>query len=125
MKIEWLGRIEYQTALRLQEVRLDDCWKHGEESVLLLEHEPFYTIGRLPDKSSLALLTSSRVRSLKPTGAAKRPMTDPVNWLVTPILDLRTRGRDLHCYLRKLEDLVAMPFISGIPKFCARGKFHL
>ena len=59
MKIEWLGRIDYQTGLRIQEERLESCLSSGSETVLLLEHEPVYTIGRLPDKSSL--------RNVKPT----------------------------------------------------------
>ena len=29
MKIEWLGRIDYQTGLRIQEERLDDCLQRG------------------------------------------------------------------------------------------------
>jgi hypothetical protein len=106
MKIEWLGRIEYQTALRLQEERLDDCWKHGEESVLLFEHEPVYTIGRLPDKSSLRIVDELPHPVFETNRGGQATYHGPGQLVGYPILDLRTRGRDLHCYLRKLEDLL-------------------
>ena len=65
MKIEWLGRIDYQAGLRIQEERLDDCLNDGEESVILLEHEPVYTIGRLPDKSSLRVVEPAPLSGLR------------------------------------------------------------
>jgi len=103
MKIEWLGRIEYQAGLRIQEERLDDCLNHGEESVILLEHEPVYTIGRLLDKSSLRIVDELPHPVFETNRATYHGPGQLVGY---PILDLRTRGRDLHCYLRKLEDLL-------------------
>ena len=40
MRIEWLGRIEYQTGLQIQNKRLESCLNDGVETVILLEHEP-------------------------------------------------------------------------------------
>jgi lipoyl(octanoyl) transferase len=106
MKIEWLGRVEYQAGLRIQEERLDECLNHGEESVILLEHEPVYTIGRLPDKSSLQLVEQLPYPVFETNRGGQATYHGPGQLVGYPILDLRSRGRDLHSYLRNLEDLL-------------------
>ena len=55
LRVRWLGRMDFATALALQEEivlkkRRDSSM---EDQLLLLEHEPVYTIGRTPDQSSL------------------------------------------------------------------------
>jgi lipoyl(octanoyl) transferase len=77
LRVRWLGRMEFADALALQEevvTKKREDRSVGDE-LLLLEHEPVYTIGRTPDKSSLL-------------GAARL---------------LRRYGQDLHRYLRWLE----------------------
>jgi lipoyl(octanoyl) transferase len=106
MKIEWLGRIDYQTGLGIQEERLNECLNHGEESVILLEHEPVYTIGRLLDKSSLRVVDQLPYPVFETNRGGQATYHGPGQLVGYPILDLRPRGRDLHCYLRKLEDLL-------------------
>jgi lipoyl(octanoyl) transferase len=106
MNIEWLGRIDFQAGLRIQEERLDDCLKRGEESVILLEHEPVYTIGRLLDKSSLRVADLLPYPVFETNRGGQATYHGPGQLVGYPILDLRARGRDLHCYLRKLEDLL-------------------
>jgi lipoyl(octanoyl) transferase len=106
MNIEWLGRIDFQAGLRIQEERLDDCLKRGEENVILLEHEPVYTIGRLLDKSSLRVADLLPYPVFETNRGGQATYHGPGQLVGYPILDLRARGRDLHCYLRKLEDLL-------------------
>jgi lipoyl(octanoyl) transferase len=106
MNIEWLGRIDYQAALRIQEERLDRCLNDGRESVILLEHEPVYTIGRLPDKSSLRVVAQLPHPFLETNRGGQATYHGPGQLVGYPILDLRERGRDLHRYLRNLEDLL-------------------
>jgi lipoyl(octanoyl) transferase len=106
MKIEWFGRIGYLAGLRLQEERLDDCLTRGEESVILLEHEPVYTIGRLLDKSSLRAVDHLPYPVFETNRGGQATYHGPGQLVGYPILDLRARGRDLHGYLRKLEDLL-------------------
>jgi lipoyl(octanoyl) transferase len=106
MKIEWLGRIDYQTGLRIQDEKLDNCLREGAESVLLLEHEPVYTIGRLPDKSSLRVIDQLPYPVFETNRGGQATYHGPGQLVGYPILDLRGRGRDLHRYLRKLEDLL-------------------
>ncbi len=117
MIIEWLGRIDYQTGLRLQEERLDNCLNDGEESVILLEHEPVYTIGRLLDKSSLRVAEQLPYPVFETNRGGQATYHGPGQLIAYPILDLRGRGRDLHSYLRKLEDLL----IDLLKEFEIRG----
>jgi lipoyl(octanoyl) transferase len=106
MNIEWLGRIDYQVALQIQEERLYRCLHDGQESVILLEHEPVYTIGRLPDKSSLRVVAQLPHPLFETNRGGQATYHGPGQLVGYPILDLRQRGRDLHCYLRSLEDLL-------------------
>jgi lipoyl(octanoyl) transferase len=106
MKIDWLGRVDYQTGLRIQDEKLDNCLREGAESVLLLEHEPVYTIGRLPDKSSLRAIDQLPYPVFETNRGGQATYHGPGQLVGYPILDLRVRGRDLHRYLRKLEDLL-------------------
>ena len=75
LRVCWLGRMEFQRALALQE---EIVLKKREDSsvgdqLLLLEHEPVYTIGRTPDQSSLsARPTAGQIRSGE-LGAAHLP----------------------------------------------------
>jgi lipoyl(octanoyl) transferase len=117
MKIEWLGRIEYQAGLRIQEERLEECLNNGGESVILLEHEPVYPIGRRPDKSSLHLVEQLPYPVFETNRGGQATYHGPGQLVGYPILDLRARGRDLHCYLRKLEDLL----IDLLEEFAIKG----
>ena len=55
LNVRWLGRMEFAHALARQEEIV--AKKRNErvlkDELLLLEHEPVYTIGRTPDQSSL------------------------------------------------------------------------
>ena len=55
LRVRWLGRMEFADALVLQEELLAKkrADRSLEDELLLLEHEPVYTIGRTPDRSSL------------------------------------------------------------------------
>ncbi|HXM73755.1 MAG TPA: lipoyl(octanoyl) transferase LipB [Chthoniobacterales bacterium] len=108
LHVRWLGRMEFAAALALQEevvVRKRQD-RNAEDELLLLEHEPVYTIGRTPDKSSL-LGTSHLphpVFSINRGGQAT--YHGPGQLMGYPIVDLRRCGQDLHRYLRWLEQLL-------------------
>ena len=106
MKIEWLGRIDYQTGLQIQEERLESCLINGAETVILLEHEPVYTIGRLPDKSSLRNVSGLPYPVFEINRGGQATYHGPGQLVGYPIIDLRIRGRDVHHYLRKLENVL-------------------
>jgi lipoyl(octanoyl) transferase len=106
MKIEWLGRIRYEEGLLIQNERLESCLATASESVLLLEHEAVYTIGRLPDKSSLRVAGQLPHPVFETNRGGQATYHGPGQLVGYPILDLRLRGRDLHLYLRSLENLL-------------------
>lgn len=118
LSIRWLGRLSYENALALQEeiVARKAADLSLPDELLLLEHEPVYTIGRTPDQSSL--------RAPAVAGAAENigahlpyPLVQinrggqatyhgPGQLVGYPLLDLRPRGQDLHRYLRNLEEVL-------------------
>jgi lipoyl(octanoyl) transferase len=108
LEIRWLGRITFADALALQEKLVAE--KRTDHSLgdelLLLEHEPVYTIGRTPDQSSLrgAQHLPHPLVSINRGGQAT--YHGPGQLIGYPIIDLRNCGQDLHRYLRWLEDLL-------------------
>lgn len=114
MNILNLGRIEYQAALDIQNRHVEDLiLGSGGEVLLLLEHEPVYTIGRTRDQSSLRDSLPHPVVETNRGGQAT--FHGPGQLVGYPILDLNTRGRDLHGYLRFLEEfLIRLCAESGV-----------
>jgi len=103
MRILLPGRLTFEKALALQE-ELVEALQRGqtEETLILLEHEPVFTIGRTRDRSSLRSSLPSSVFETNRGGQAT--YHGPGQLTGYPILDLNKRGRDLHLYLRFLED---------------------
>jgi lipoyl(octanoyl) transferase len=108
LHVRWLGRIEFARALALQEEIVLKKHDDGsvEDQLLLLEHEPVYTIGRTPDQSSLR----DAAHLPHPFFAINRGGQATYHGLGQlmgyPIIDLRGCGQDLHKYLRWLEQLL-------------------
>jgi len=106
MKVSWLGRIEYGEALALQERLVGE--KVGAEGVdddlLLLEHEPVYTMGRTPDQSSLRIPEQLPHPVVRTNRGGQATYHGPGQLVGYPILDLRKYGQDLHRYLRAIEE---------------------
>lgn len=104
--VEWLGRIEYAAALDLQNQIVDRCQDGGPEKLLLLEHEPVYTIGRTRDQSSLRQPDSLPHPVFEINRGGQATWHGPGQLVGYPILRLAERGRDLHLYLRFLEEVI-------------------
>ena len=119
LNVRWLGRMEFARALELQEELVAKKREDPslEDQLLLLEHEPVYTIGRTPDRSSLSA-TGARPSRDRESGSALPHPLFPINrggqatyhgpgqLMGYPIIDLRRCGQDLHKYLRWLEQLL-------------------
>ncbi len=109
MKLEtrWLGRINYEEALKLQEALVAGRIHGTEQDVLLLlEHEPVYTIGRTPDQSSLRDAAHLPYPVVQINRGGQATFHGPGQLVGYPILDLTPRGQDLHRYLRDLEGVL-------------------
>lgn len=109
MEFRWLGRIGYVEALALQEQLLVRR-QAGEidDLVLLLEHESVYTIGRTPDKSSLRDAEARGLDVVEINRGGQATYHGPGQLVGYPILDLRAYGKDLHAYLRALEEALIL-----------------
>lgn len=121
IEIRWLGRVGYEDALALQEKLVADAIenrkpsearRHGEmaqskiensDTLLLLEHEPVYTIGRTRDQSSLGNRDELPHPVIEINRGGQATWHGPGQLVGYPILDLQNHGRDLHRYLRALE----------------------
>jgi len=108
LSVRWLGRMNFAEALSLQEeiVAKKRENRSSADELLLLEHEPVYTIGRTPDQSSLlgALHLPHPLFPINRGGQAT--YHGPGQLMGYPIVDLRRCGQDLHRYLRWLEQLL-------------------
>lgn len=108
MATRWLGRMEYGPALDLQETIV--ARKHADHSLgdelLLLEHEPVYTIGRTPDQSSLCGAAHLPHPLFPINRGGQATYHGPGQLVGYPIIDLRRCGQDLHRYLRWVENIL-------------------
>lgn len=103
-----LGLVDYETALSIQQELARDISLGKRASTLLLcEHNPVITLGRLADKNNIL----GPEEKFKARGIAIKNTTRggdvtlhlPGQLVVYPVFDLRLLGRDLHCFLRGLE----------------------
>jgi lipoyl(octanoyl) transferase len=104
----WLGRISYTDALAMQEdlVAAKIADPSAPDMLLLLEHEPVYTIGRTPDRSSLRDPAALPHPVISTGRGGQATYHGPGQLIGYPILDLKMRGQDLHRYLRALEEFL-------------------
>ncbi len=97
--------VAYEAGLRLQENLVDSLLaESGGETILLLEHEPVYTIGRLRDQSSLRASSTLPFPVYETNRGGQATYHGPGQLVGYPILNLAIRGKDLHEHLRKIED---------------------
>ena len=108
LHVRWLGRTEFAHALALQEELAAKKREDAslEDQLLLLEHEPVYTIGRTPDRSSLLGSTHLPHPVFSINRGGQATYHGPGQLMGYPIIDLRRCGQDLHKYLRWLEQLL-------------------
>ena len=97
--------VAYDEGLRLQDQHVQAILTGtGGDTILLLEHIPVYTIGRLRDQSSLRDPASLPFPVHETNRGGQATYHGPGQLVGYPILDLTPRGKDLHEHLRKLED---------------------
>jgi lipoyl(octanoyl) transferase len=106
LKIRHLpGLIPYDDGLRLQEDTVAAVLaKESTDILFLLEHQPVYTIGRLRDQSSLRDTSMLPYPVHETNRGGQATFHGPGQITGYPILDLTTRGKDLHEHLRKIEE---------------------
>ncbi len=104
LDVQWLGRVTYADGLSLQE-RLLAQRQAGEipDTILFLEHEPVYTIGRTRDRSSLRDAKERGLNVVEINRGGQATYHGPGQLVGYLILDLTQFGKDLHRFLRAIE----------------------
>ncbi|MBX5466033.1 MAG: lipoyl(octanoyl) transferase LipB [Firmicutes bacterium] len=108
-----LGRMEYAEAWAWQRHAAHGVRTGRHPEVLfLVEHPPVYTVGRGARGSLENLLWDEATRRAAGIGLFEVDRGGDITYhgpgqlVAYPIVDLKTRGRDLHRYLRSLEEAI-------------------
>jgi lipoyl(octanoyl) transferase len=111
LDVRRLGLVPYGEALRLQ-TELVARRRSGDipDTLLLLEHPHVITLGSSADEADVLADEATRERLGIEMFEAGRgggvTYHGPGQLVAYPILDLRPLGKDLHDYLRRLEDVL-------------------
>lgn len=112
------GHVAYEDALALQRT-LAEAKKIGrtdEDILLLVQHEPVVTFGRGASPGSLpasaGLLEARGIRSVEIERGGDVTYHGPGQLVGYPILDLTHYRKDLHWYMRRLEEALIRALYS-------------
>lgn len=106
MKTRWLeGLSDYAATLDLQQQLVAPRISHpgSPDELLLLEHSPVYTIGRIRDHSSLHEPGRLPHPVFEINRGGQATYHGPGQLVAYPIVDLNRLGRDIHRYITLLE----------------------
>src|SRR5574341_206026 len=112
-KVYRLGLIDYQNAIKLQLSLIEKRMKEEIEDVLLLlQHPPTFTMGRSGKTEHIL----SNIEELKKRGIHFEEISrggdvtyhGPGQLIGYPILDLNKFKRDIHQYLRNIEEMLIL-----------------
>ncbi len=106
-----LGLVSYDKAYYLQK-RLHKFRREGriDDVLILLEHEPVVTMGREGKRDNILvsdeLLQSKGIRVFEIDRGGDVTLHCPGQLVGYPILDLKIHGKNIHKYLRNLEEVI-------------------
>ena len=105
LRVAHLGTVEYQAALALQTamVAARQSDQIGD-TLLLLEHPHVFTLGRGADEHFILSPRPTEVPIYRVSRGGQVTYHGPGQLIGYPILKLEGRGRDVHRYLRNLEE---------------------
>ncbi|MDA0767426.1 MAG: lipoyl(octanoyl) transferase LipB [Verrucomicrobia bacterium] len=106
LSVQPLGTLSWHDAFALQQTHVDALLNTPDTNptVFLLEHDPVYTIGRTRDQTSLREAARLPHPVIEINRGGQGTYHGPGQLVGYPILDLRHHGKDLHAYLRLLEE---------------------
>jgi len=116
-KVYKLGLVPYDKAIEIQLDLLERRKKDEiEDTLLLLEHPPTFTIGRRGNMGNLL----AAEEALKKEGISLEVISrggditfhGPGQLVGYPIVDLSDMGRDVHKYLRALEEVIIQALLD-------------
>jgi lipoyl(octanoyl) transferase len=108
LEARWLGCISFAQALALQDeiVGRKRAKPEPPDELLLLEHDPVYTIGRTPNQASLRGAKHLPHPLYETNRGGQATYHGPGQLVGYFLIDLRRCGQDLHRYLRWIEMLL-------------------
>jgi lipoyl(octanoyl) transferase len=102
----WLGTVAYADALALQDALVNSRrYDHIDDTLLLLEHPHVFTLGRGADERFL-INPPAEVPVHRVSRGGEVTYHGPGQLVAYPILKLEGRDRDVHRYLRALEQAI-------------------
>ncbi len=106
-----IGRIEYNNAYSIQkELVAKRISGQIPDTLILLEHEPVITVGRGGSLSNVIISEDERLKEkialFKINRGGDVTYHGPGQLVGYPILDLNGYGRDIHKFLRLLEEVI-------------------
>jgi lipoyl(octanoyl) transferase len=108
---QWLGQVDYQAALHMQNhLVMDRVREESQDSVLFLEHPPAYTLGQKGNPTHL-LISEQRLRGLgarlyRVNRGGDITFHGPGQLVGYPIMDLDKLEISLSDYVRGLEEVL-------------------
>lgn len=104
LNVEDWGLIAYKEALSRQEEYVDQVARElRRETLVYCSHPPVVTLGRGTKEGDVFGWTGE---TFEVTRGGRATYHGPSQIVAYPILDLNSRGRDLHLYMRALEGAV-------------------
>ena len=106
-----LGILDYGKAYELQKRLLQEHLQgKGSNFLLLLQHNPVITIGRSGSKGNILVsksaLTAAGIETYEIERGGDVTYHGPGQLTGYPIIDLRKSRKDVHWYLRQLEEVI-------------------
>lgn len=111
LNIMKLGIVDYIPAYQLQERLVQEQMQDsGSDSLLLLQHNPVITIGRSGDRNNIlvseSVLAAAGISICEIDRGGDVTYHGPGQLTGYPIINLRHFRKDIHWYLRQLEETV-------------------
>ncbi|MDO3377621.1 lipoyl(octanoyl) transferase LipB [Geoalkalibacter halelectricus] len=121
------GRLDYSSGLALQELLVERRLNGGPDLLVLLEHEPVITLGRGARDEHVLLgheeLARRGIEIHRVGRGGDVTWHGPGQLVAYPIIHLDGLGRDLHAYLRRLEETLILTLAAfGVPGQRRAGK---
>jgi len=105
MSIQDWGLIDYQSAFQRQLDHVDLVSRElARETLIVCTHPPVVTLGRATKPGDVF---GWKGETVEVNRGGRATYHGPSQIIVYPILDLNQRGRDLHKYMRTLEEAMA------------------
>ena len=119
MQVRDLGLCAYDEVWNLQkEIQAQRIAGESEDTLLLVEHEPVYTLGKNADKNHLLQHYPDNVQIFQIERGGDITFHGPGQLVGYPILDLHNYKKSVSWYMRSLEQVI----INTLQKYGIKGE---